>query len=144
MCEVQEVKIRGYRDADESFIFKTWLDNYKGSPFARRIKPRVYYKAHHAVIEWILKKPTTKVFVACDPAYIDSIYGFLVVDESEGIPIIHYVFVKAVFQGHGVARLLFETAEIDMTHAVFTHWTNAADSALDRFPDLTYNPYMIG
>lgn len=141
-------------EVDRAFVFATWLRNYKYfSYFAKRIKPYVFFKEHHKMLEFLLGKPVVRALVAFPKGDPETICGYLVYEEEKPnsgyeamadiAPIIHYCYVKACYQKQGVAAALLERAGIDLNGAVFTHWTMPVDELIKKYPDMIYNPYAL-
>lgn len=62
-------------------------------------------------MQTILERAYT--LVACNPEDEDQIYGFIVGEQFpfglKKSPVIHFLYVKAVFRGHGVGNLLMRS-----------------------------------
>jgi GNAT superfamily N-acetyltransferase len=134
--------IREANQADQPFIFQSWLKTYKhNSPFAKRITDKVYFARHHAVATRILQRAT--VFVACPEDSPETILGYLIVDYFENRPILHFMYVKDAFRGMGIASRLMEAAGLDPNECLYTHRTYSIDWIEKKFPGLVYDPYLI-
>lgn len=140
---IADIEVRLYRPSiDLSFVFSTWLRNYKHSSyFAKRIKPVVFFKGHQAVVEHILKKPTTKVYIAHPKDDSETILGYLACEPSTQT--VHFLFVKDAFRKMGIAKQLLAFSEINIEKLNFTHWTMPVDELIRKWPDITYNPYAM-
>lgn len=137
----EAIVVREYRhEADQAFVYSTWLRNYKySSYFAKRIKPAIFFAGQHKVIDHLLAKPSTKVVVACDRNDADTIMGYLAFEPG----VVHFVFVKDAYRKLGVATALFASQRIDVNQAKFTHWCFPVDELIRKFPDMTYDPYCL-
>lgn len=144
------VTIRDGGERDQAFVFSSWLQSYRSSAFARPIATHTYFDRHHAVLERILARPTTRVVVATPEDAPAVILGWAV---TEGLlrgsardgataptPTLHYVYVKEQFRKLGIARQL--VARIGRRFAV-THRTAVVEGAMRRRPDVVYDPYLI-
>jgi hypothetical protein len=135
MSEALPITVRAGCVGDEGFVIQTWLKSYrKGSEFARKVHPRVFFEFHHPLVEAIWRRPTTRSYVACDPAAEAVIYGYLIVEhlpretferwgKIEPRPIVHYVYVKEAFQRLHVATRLIEASGVDPFRIYLSHHT---------------------
>lgn len=138
------IHTRPYTKEDEAFIFATWLRSYRNSSqFARNIEHDTFYKWHHLIVERILERPTSRTLVAHPKDDPNIILGYLVTETQAPENYIHWVFVKRPFRRMGVARKLFQAAEVNMDTAHFTHWTFTVNDLIQKFPKLRYLPYAI-
>lgn len=145
MVKIKDVVVlRDYNsDTDKDFLYATWLRRYKDhSYFAKRIKYQTFFKEHHKIIDHILAKPNTKVIMAVPKDFDDVIAGYIVF-ESHDKPTVHFVYIKDVYQGMGVAKHLFEENGIDPNNITITHWTYCVNQFAEKYPGITYNPYAL-
>jgi hypothetical protein len=151
-----DILIRPVSDDDVSFIYQSWLKQYRErSRFASPIHPKIYYDRHHKVVERIIAMPATQVLICTPKESPETILGYLVFTRNGLAPIIHFVYVKSTFRRLGIASALFKKAKIDPDQCVYTHRVDKR-SVLDdgtsvsdfdwiqkRFPNLLYDPYLI-
>jgi hypothetical protein len=135
------IQTRTIEPPDQNFVYASWLNNFKESPFAKRITHAVYFENQKRVIEKILERPGSSVIIACDIEDPWSIFGYLVYERTDDAPVIHYAFVKAIFQKMGIMNTMLKAARVDLGSAVFTHWTSVSGDFLKKHPGLTYDPY---
>ncbi len=143
---MQSIEIRQATKDQLSFVFATWLRNYKhSSQFARKIKNATFFKWHHLVIERIFDRPNTLVLIATPQGESEPILGYAVLEAQDGTPVIHYVYVKDDFRRMGIATKLIAASRLPLDRAVFTHYTSALDELglLKKYTALEYNPYRI-
>lgn len=139
-----KIQIRGATNADDSFIFATWLRSYRhSSQFAKRITNEVYFKRHHKVIERILERTGVTALVAVLPDDPTIILGYLIGEQFQHMPVIHFVYVKQAFRNNGIAQALFNEANFSPDHCAYSHRTYELDWIEQKFPGLTYDPYLI-
>lgn len=134
----ESIVIRGYRLDDKPFILNSWLQSYKESRFAEDLSNSIYYKWHGEIIERILDRETTQVFIAASREDSDVIAGYLVTEKIRGFDIAHYVYVKRAFNGLGLCKLLFGLS----TPKYASHITRAGKPILQK-TGLIYVPYFI-
>lgn len=141
----KEIEIRPYMPDDQNYILSTWLRSYhEQSPFAKSMRTRIYFEYHEKVAKRILER-SDAVIVACLPDDPGVILGYLVHERDQKLGnILHFCFVKGAFRGEKISRLLFRQAGIiNTTEAFFTHKIFAMEWVTEKYPGLTYNPYLI-
>ena len=107
------IKIRAATQDDHPLIFATWLRSYRhGAQFPRHIPERIFFAAHHNIIEALLER--SSVFVAHPVDDPQVILGWAVIEQlpSEGATpsglCVHYTYVKPAFRRSGIARQLLD------------------------------------
>jgi len=137
-----DLELRSYSPiSDKSFIYSSWLKTYKkASYFAKRIRNDVFFKEHHKIIDYLFSKPTIAVLIACPKGDPDTITGYLVYEPNK---VVHFIYIKDAYRSMGIARVLFEKALIDPSHITFSHWTNAVDEFIKKYPEIIYDPYAL-
>lgn len=151
----EEIVFRTATADDKDFVFSTWLKSYKySSYFAQRIKKYYFFKYHQKVLDAIWERETSHCLIACLKEDESVILGYIVVERFEK-PILHFIYVKSNFRNFGIAKSLIDESEIDLSLAFFTHWCFVKvlnddgsyyfdnDWFFRKFPNLTYNPYLI-
>lgn len=134
--------IRPIQSDDESFVYSTWLKNYRhSSTFAREIRDGIFFKFHHKVIERILKRGVTSIVCLQDDP--NTILGYLVTEEWEGLGILHYCYVKYAFRQMGLATRLIKSSDVMRSSVEFSHLTEDIPHLLKVIPTMQYNPYLI-
>lgn len=145
MIPTDAIVVRAYdKDTDEDFIYSTWIRNYKHSSyFAKRIKPSVFFKEHHIVIDHLMQKPEMVCLVAHPKNDQDTLLGYAVFEKLDDRHVVHFTYVKDAFRMMGIAKTIYKTAEIDMAKLSFSHWTMPVDELIKKYPDIIYNPYKL-
>lgn len=135
------MNIREITDKDKNFIFSSWLKSYRNAQAVKPVVNTLYYKEQHRVIEELLER--SKVLVLHSPDDENNLIGYVVVEEIQGIPVIHWLYVKHTFRGMGLARiLLLHIGVAAETTCCFTHMSAAANGVSKKFPAAYYNPYL--
>ncbi len=98
------------------FVFKAWISSFEGSPWAGVVPAHVYYDIAKMSINQLLHRGM-KIALAVNPDDDNQIIGFIAY-ESSG-PLLHYLFVKDLFRGEGVAKALLAFAGFDPSGPVF-------------------------
>ena len=102
----------------------------------RNLRESIYYAAQNALINRLLK--SANIWVACDKTDGSQIYGWVCSGEWSGIPIFHYAYVKPVFRGYGLGRMLIGDKLSHRSHV--SHWLDK----YNKMPEyLIYNPYPL-
>jgi GNAT superfamily N-acetyltransferase len=136
--------ISEYLDSEKVFIFNSWLKNYQAqSYFARDIERDVFFKYHHLIIENILLRPTTKLFIKRDDNF--NIQGWICGEPSLGI--IHYIYVRPEYRLKKIGSKLFHHLDIKDDYILTTHHTcglsQVQQKKLALKERLIYNPYRL-
>lgn len=134
------VRVRPATASDAPFIFSSWLKCMRGSSFAREITSTVYYAEQHKIIERLLK--TCTVYVACDEANVDDIYGYICAEQIDGIFVLHMVYVKHMYRNLGIGTLLLNSFNHSADAAsIYTQHTPIAVRLSAKYR-MVYSPYV--
>ena len=138
------MKIRPAKTKSEiDFIISYWLDFYrKSSKFARELAPSVYFKEHKGRASTAIKSGVALVLY--DPQDPDFLIGFIVgVNAAHlGMDILHMVFIKEPFRGHGLGQKLMKEFSSGGTKLIITHQGNIL-GLRNSYKELVYNPYYF-
>lgn len=137
-----QVQIRAATEADVPFIFNSWLKSYQGSVTARSIAAPVYFDFQHKAIEALLQK--CNVLVACEQADPTQLYGYLVYERIDEVPVLHYAYVKHAFRQMGILGLILAYGALSpREQAFYTHETPTCLKIIrSKSLPLVYNPYL--
>jgi GNAT superfamily N-acetyltransferase len=102
------LKLREMEEKDKNFLMSSWLRSFKGSYYAGPIQNDMYWKVYQNVLERILRRKDVIVSIACNPKNPGQIFGYLVLEETERMPTVHWIYVKQAFRGFGIAKTLLE------------------------------------
>lgn len=120
--------------SDKPFILATWLKGLKfGNSWFKLIDDKVYFQVYHSVVETIITKPGVDIKVACLKEDPSVIIGYGVFEGSK----IHWMHVKKLWRGIGVARDL-----IPPTITTATHLSDAGKSILLK-RGWVFNPFLL-
>lgn len=128
------------RDAvfdDYNFIMATWLRGlYYGESWFSLTKKNTFMTNYHKILEFILKKDTTRVKIAClkDDASIILGYAVLTQDNST----LHWVFCKKSWRNIGIAKSLVP-AEVKKV----THLTKLGVAILNKHGNVEFDPFSV-
>lgn len=131
----QAINVRPASEADVGFIFNSWLKSFQ--PAQPHVPGPVYFDFQHRVIEQLLKRST--VSVACNPTDVNQIYGYIVHEVIEGLPVVHYAYVKHTFRRTGVFKQLMHDVG---SNGFYTHRLSATSKLAEKWR-LIYNPYLV-
>jgi len=138
------ILLREANSEDIKFIFNSWLRSYKSSIVNKRINPDSFYFEHHKIIEKILKRG--KVVVACEESDHSSILGYAAGEKTEGVFILHYVYVKHPFRKLRIADATVSKLGELLGHSFelagfYTHFCGPYETGA-TIRNLYYNPYL--
>ena len=135
-----QVQIRSATEADVPFIFNSWLKSYKGSHAVKAISAPVYFDFHHRAIEKLLQR--SQVLVLCSPDDSTQVFGYLVHESVESVPVVHYAYVKYAFRGMGLCSMLLKQAGLEkQSGGFYTHETHSTLKLVNG-SKFVYNPYL--
>lgn len=137
--------LRALAADDLPFVFNSWLKSFRDAPAVQSIPNSIYFAGQHDRIDRILKSAGLAAAVACNPEDPTQIYGYIVAENATVGSVVHWVYVKHPFRGHGVARGLFAAVVGAGTGPVpfyYTHRVKASDR-LVRERAATFNPYLL-
>ena len=98
------IKLRNANSEDVSFVFNSWLKSYRNALACKNVPNEIYFNEHHKLIERLVKD--NKVVVACSETDANELYGYIVAGQSEGIFVLHYIYVKHSFRNMGIGLLI--------------------------------------
>lgn len=135
-----DFKVREAEPNDLNFIYSTWLDSFtEGSYFDISHKNYSFQNFYRNVIDFILAKADTKVFVACDQSSPEVIWAYLVCEANS---IVHYAFTKIQYQQLGILKRLI-TLRITGSVIYYTHKTRMGNRILTKHPEFQYQASLI-
>lgn len=137
-----QVLTRTANEQDVNFIFNSWLKSYQSSVSAKLLSPTIYFQFHHKVIEQLLQR--CAVVVACQQQDPTQVYGYLVYEVVDDVPVIHYAYVKHAFRQMGIYSLLLAATTLSSRNqAFYTHETHTALKLIRaKSLPMVYNPYL--
>lgn len=135
-----QVQIRNATEADVPFIFNSWLKSYRNSNFAKNVSNPVYFDFHHKVIEKILQR--AQVLILCSPDDSTQVFGFLVNETVDSVPVVHYAYVKYAFRGMGLCSMLLKHAGLSKQSGGFYTHENHSTLKIVTGSKFVYNPYL--
>lgn len=135
-----QVQLRNATEADVPFIFNSWLKSYRSSNSVKNVSNPVYFEFHHKAIEKLLQRCSVQVL--CSPDDASQVFGYLVCEQVEQVPVLHYAYVKYAFRGMGLCKLLMQNAGLDkQVGGFYTHETSAAVKMFSG-SKFIFNPYL--
>jgi ribosomal protein S18 acetylase RimI-like enzyme len=99
------ILLRDCKEADESFIYDSWLRNHRHSKSNDHLDNDTYYTQQRALISQYIKEGS--VVIACNEEDPSQIFGYIVFKKPNSL---YYIFVKLAFRKMGVANLLMYSA----------------------------------
>lgn len=130
-------EVRDFKPEDKKFIMATFLRGlYYGDSWFSQIPSSIFMENYKQVVEALLFSPNTIVKVACLKEDPDVILGYSILGHNYST--IHWVFVKAAWRKAGVARSLTPSRP-----ETITHLTALGRSLMNKFENVTFNPFKI-
>ena len=122
------IAVRPAVEGDLPFIFSSWYKAHR--PHAKHVAIPEYTEGQNRLMRALAARG--EVVVAASADYPDEILGYTV---SEG-DALHFVYVKSVYRGMGIARGL-----VADRFKCYTHWMGERGRSFAEKFHLTYNPY---
>jgi GNAT superfamily N-acetyltransferase len=135
--------IRPMCPGDVPLVLNSWLKSYRDCPATWGVGNDDYFRVQKAVISKLLGR--CNVAIACDTADPDQIFGWLAWEETPGEVVVHYIYVKHLFQRMGVAKQLWQHLDVRGHEIIATH-TGPSSPALSRqpgVPQFRYKPFRL-
>lgn len=142
---LEEIEITRWT-GDNALIYQSWLKSFIGqTPFLKGVPAGIAYRQHRKVIDRILR--TADVITMTLKTDPDFIIGYIIAERMGNVGIVHYVYVKRIYQNIGVAALLinFVRANYHKSEHISMYSTHATERGVERLHafGLVYNPYLI-
>lgn len=138
---------RPYTTDDLNFIQSSWGSSYyKGQEFHLWMSPQTFHHYHRPIRDQILSRPTLAIIICCSKLDPDQIIGWIAVEAIPDVEqmIVHYLYVKKIYKGEGIAQDLFNRAVITRP-VFFSHMTDRGNKILLKKGngDYLYVPHLI-
>jgi GNAT superfamily N-acetyltransferase len=129
--------LRTATEEDLRFVKASWkTDAWKSSSAGKRMSHRVFSDGMDTRIARLI--PRSTVYVAAFAEVPDEVLGWACIQSTPMGAALHYVYVKAAFRRHGIAKGL----TIDRVRW-YTHQTNEAGRAFMESVKAQYNPFLV-
>jgi GNAT superfamily N-acetyltransferase len=102
-----QVALRTIKPQDLNFIFDSWMKSWRTSKYAGVTPNHMYYDVQRTLIEGLIARGAT-LLVAHPLGRDDVILGWACGEEKDGASVLHYLYVKDPFLGHGISEQLLE------------------------------------
>lgn len=139
------VSLRQATALEIPFIAHSLIKSFRhSSSCGKKLAPGLVETQHLRLIKGVLSRPEAKTILATMVDDPNTFFGFILFEKAPH-HVIHYLYVKEAFRGFGIGRLLVNATQCDLDETYFTHWTYDFANARpwDRYPGLTYNPYLL-
>lgn len=136
------MSITHYREATEGdcqFIVSGWSASYRMSRDVALLQMSDYADVMRGIVRAVLARPRTRTIIA----HGEMLRGFISFEPSSvgASHIVHYIYVAMPYRGHGIARGLFDAAEIDPIRPFdYSCRTRASWELRSKAPLAIYNP----
>jgi len=135
------IVIRPMQPGDVPLVLNSWLKSYRDCPASWGTSNDAYFRTQKAVISKLMTR--CNVAIASDPQDDDQIFGWLAWEDSKDDIVVHYIYVKSLFQRMGVARRLWEHAEPGERDVVATHVGPSSNDLRDSGIKFRYKPFRL-
>lgn len=114
-----KVSFRPQVESDLNFILSSYAESFRRSPYSGVLPDKAYYDAARDHFSQIMKRENaqTLLCVAEGEAPPNDLFAWVVWEPG----VLHYVYVKHLFRGMGVARDLLRRTGLDPTKATCTY-----------------------
>jgi len=149
------VAYRPAEQRDRDFVVSSWSSSYRTSYVAGLISMDSWADVMHRQLANVLDRPDVRTVVAVDTEDRAFLYGFLTADTTPQVEqlsdnkhrtwpaMLYYVFVKAAYRRSGIARGLFDAAELDpRSQFLYACKTPLAGRLVNKIPLAKWNPLV--
>lgn len=134
MFEEAAFNFRPFNEEDLAFLHDSWGSSYfKGTSARKYLSSSEFHAFHRPIRERFFGKPNTTVIVcaaADDPWHI---IAWVAVELIPSGLVLHYLYVKSMYKGLGIARELLKRA-LPSSPVFYTHLTDRAAKILAKKP----------
>jgi hypothetical protein len=123
-------------------VYTSWSKGYRATSAAKHTPDRIYITAQRAHMDRCIENGTTLVLTP--PQDHDAALGWVCFEQRAGLPVVHWLYTKALCRGAGVARTLLGLAGWMGGELVVTQWNSTCDEAVKRGVKLVFDPYLVG
>jgi len=152
-------------ERDLPFVEDAFVSSYRTAHAAGLVPMPYWEEQARRNWRWVLARPGVEVIVACHPTEGQEsrtdIYGFIVLERDvwiptrlrrdgqwveelapAGCPVVHFVYCKAAYRRHGIGRLLFKAARVDLSGRFIASCKTGLSSQLEKkcAPFVVFNP----
>jgi len=128
---------------DMQFVISNWSASFKVSHSAGLIQSDDWADIMHAQLRKVIERPDTRTILAYEKTDPTFFYGFISGDTSQQPAIVHYVYVKAPYRRHGMARALFAALGVDPSRPfLYTCKTAIVSKLAVHTPMARWNPLL--
>lgn len=134
------ILIRPMAESDVNLVMNSWLKSFRDCSATWGASNAEYYAAQKAIIARLFR--VSQVAVACDPEDHDQVYGWACWTPRDKEVLVHYVYVKSLFQRMGVARELMKVVNPDSLSIYATHVGPSSNDLRTTVPH-RYKPFLL-
>ena len=138
------MRFRAHDDLDMDLILSSYLKSLRHDGQHRYITNELFFTFQQQQIKGWLQDGRCGTVVACDPQMPSVVYGWALGSQVEGVPLVHYVYVKHVWRRRKIATLLLEAlvGGEDPPLVLYTHST-VRGRMMPRKDSWVYHPYLL-
>ncbi len=135
-----EIDFREASPKDVDFIKSSYLRSFRVCGDNTRMTNDVYYYNYGKVIERLMSR--CKCLIACDVEDGFHIYGYVLYEMIDDVPVVHYVYVKYTFRHLGIAKSLVKEAIGETCTTIAKSHVARIYDHLKKKHDIHYNPFL--
>jgi len=109
--ETVEWAVRPATDDDMRFVFNSWINSFRRSPWAGVLQNHRAYALHAETIRALIARGAV-VSVACNAERPTQILGWACTEQGD-LPVLHYVYVKDFLRQRGLATALLRAVGVE-------------------------------
>jgi len=135
----KDFNIRPANPKDVNFILATFSKSMKSdSALGRATSNRIFFAGFTQVIDHILGQ--ANISIACELNDDNTILGYIIYELPD---VIHFIYIKELFQGYGIAKELVKDVYPNAKTLRFSNCTNDAKKINKKYPELIYDPFIL-
>lgn len=135
---------RRYREeCDAPLVFNSWCSGVRGKYPLSNVDSGSFKEFHRLVLlESLVER--CGVRIACSVEDRDFVFGWCVSELVGDTYVVHFVYVKEIFRGFGIAKsLLMDNEEYRESRKSFFTFKTPSSSMVKKVIDAKYDPYRV-
>jgi hypothetical protein len=103
-----KIHLRPSKPTDLSFVYDSWLNSWRRSPWAGTIPNHLYYETQRETISGLLRRGA-QVTILCAEGLEDFIIGWACHERTSIEPVLHYLYIKDPYLSFGFHHSLLDS-----------------------------------
>ncbi len=134
------VVYRDIKDEDKDFILNTWSNNQGAISPNNKCKKGEWGRCFKSILTKRIVIFDT--IVACSRECEDQIYGFITFSVHDDYSCVHFMFVKSIYRGMGIAANLLDEIKVMPKYYSCLTESHRARKFISH-NEITYNPFLF-